>query len=187
MLRHTLPLLSALLLCSSSAIAQQGKTAPAGKILPPPLRNAPIIVVPQRDQIRDAFTAAERGTLSSEQMAALANHPLVGWVEYAQLKRDIDTLPVPRGQAFLAKYKGQALEGAFRDLWLAALSRREDWPAFRSAWSSSIKDGDLRCAELEARAATGNTDAKWVADAQAMWRSTGKPLPAACDAPFAML
>jgi soluble lytic murein transglycosylase len=187
MLRHTLPLLSALLLCSSSAIAQQGKTAPAGKILPPPLRNAPIIVVPQRDQIRDAFTAAERGTLSSEQMAALANHPLVGWVEYAQLKRDIDTLPVPRGQAFLAKYKGQALEGAFRELWLAALSRREDWLAFRSAWSPSIKDAALRCAELQSRAATGNTDATWIADAQAMWRSTGKALPVACDAPFDML
>jgi soluble lytic murein transglycosylase len=145
--------------------------------VPPPLRNAPITVVPQRDQIRAAFAAAERGTVSQEQMAALANHPLAGWVEYAQLKRDIDILPTPRAQAFLSKYKGQALEGAFRELWLAALSRREDWPAFRSAWSSSIKDDGLRCAELQARAATGNTDAKWIADAQAMWRSTGKALP----------
>ena len=45
--------------------------------------------------------------------------------------------------------RGQAVAEAFRELWLAALSRREDWPAFRAAWSPSIKDTTLRCAELE--------------------------------------
>ena len=120
-------------------------------------------------------------------MAALANHPLAGWVEYAQLKRDIDILPAPRAQAFLAKYKGQALEGAFRELWLAALSRREDWPAFRGAWSPSIKDDALRCAELDARAGDRATRTRNGSPMRRrMWRSTGKALPATCDAPFAM-
>ncbi|KGQ18332.1 Soluble lytic murein transglycosylase precursor [Lysobacter dokdonensis DS-58] len=183
MLRHSLPLFACLLCCASSpsAFAQQGR------IVPPPLRNAPILVIPQRDQIREALSAADRGTLSAEQSAAVANHPLAGWVEFAQLKRDIDSTPAPRAQAFLQKYKGQALEGAFRELWLAATARREDWPAFRSAWKPSVKDDGLRCAELEARAATGAADAQWIADAQAMWRSTGKPLPATCDAPFSLL
>ena len=142
---------------------------------------------PQREQVRAALQAAERGQLDAATSAALAKHPLYGWIEYASLKRDMDTLPVAQGQAFLARYRGQAVAEAFRELWLAALSRRQDWPSFRAAWSDSIKDNALRCAELDARQATGAADAKWVADAQAMWRSTGKPLPSSCDSPFAIL
>ena len=129
MLRQSLPLFIALLCCGSSpsAFAQQVKPVPASttKVVPPPLNNAPIRVAPQRDQVREAFAAAERGNLSSDQLSVLASHPLAGWIEYAQLKRDIDIVPPARAQAFLAKYKGQALEGAFRELWLAAASRRE--------------------------------------------------------------
>jgi soluble lytic murein transglycosylase len=142
---------------------------------------------PQREQVRAALQAAERGQLDAATSAALAKHPLYGWIEYASLKRNMDTLPVAQGQAFLARYRGQAVAEAFRELWLAALSRRQDWPSFRAAWSDSIKDNALRCAELDARQATGAADAKWIADAQAMWRSTGKPLPTACDPPFAIL
>ena len=142
---------------------------------------------PQREQVRAALQAAERGQLDATTSAALAKHPLYGWIEYASLKRNMDTLPVAQGQAFLLRYRGQAVAEAFRELWLAALSRRQDWPSFRAAWSDSIKDNALRCAELDARQATGAADAKWIADAQAMWRSTGKPLPTACDPPFAIL
>ena len=142
---------------------------------------------PQRERVRAALQAAERGQLDAATSAALAKHPLYGWIEYASLKRNMDTLPVAQGQAFLARYRGQAVAEAFRELWLAALSRRQDWPSFRAAWSDSIKDNALRCAELDARQATGAADAKWIADAQAMWRSTGKPLPTACDSPFAIL
>jgi soluble lytic murein transglycosylase len=142
---------------------------------------------PQREQVRAALQAAERGQLDAATSATLAKHPLYGWIEYASLKRDIDTLPVAQGQAFLSRYRGQAVAEAFRELWLAALSRRQDWPSFRAAWSDSIKDNALRCAELDARQATGAADAKWITDAQAMWRSTGKPLPSSCDSPFAIL
>ena len=142
---------------------------------------------PQREQVRAALQAAERGTLDATTSATLAKHPLYGWIEYASLKRDIDTLPAAQGQAFLARHRGEAVAGAFRELWLAALARRQDWPSFRAAWSSDIKDVALRCAELDARQATGAADAQWVNDAQVIWRSTGKPLPTNCDAPFAIL
>src|SRR6185295_2463213 len=76
---------------------------------------------------------------------------------------------------------------AFREAWLGETARRLDWAAFRAAWSPSIKGTTLRCDELQARQATGATDAQWVADAQMLWRSTGKSLPDECDAPFAAL
>ena len=142
---------------------------------------------PQRAQVRAAIEAAERGDFDAAQYAVLARHPLYGWIEYAALRRDIDTLSNAQAQAFLARYRGQAVTEAFREIWLAALSRRQDWPAFRAAWSASIDSETLRCAELDARQATGTDDAQWVGDAQALWRSTGKPLPSTCDAPFALL
>ena len=142
---------------------------------------------PRSAQVSAAIAAAEAGRFDASQFPGIAGDPLYGWVEYAGLRRNIDTLSNAQAQAFLARYRGQAVAEAFRELWLAALSRREDWPAFRAAWSPSTKGVALRCAELNARQATGNSDAHWTSDAQAIWRSTGKPLPNECDAPLAVL
>jgi soluble lytic murein transglycosylase len=148
---------------------------------------APAADDPRLAQVRTAIEAAEQGKADAGQYAALAKDPLYGWVEYAALRRDIDTLPVADGKTFLARYQGQAVAEAFRADWLAALSRREEWAAFRSAWSPSVKSTTLRCAELNARVQTGAADAQWVSDAQALWASTGNALPNDCDAPFATL
>jgi soluble lytic murein transglycosylase len=142
---------------------------------------------PRSAQVGAAIAAAEAGRFDASQFPGIAGDPLYGWVEYAGLRRNIDTLSNAQAQAFLARYRGQAVAEAFRELWLAALSRREDWPAFRAAWSPSTKGVALRCAELNARQATGDSDAHWTSDAQAIWRSTGKPLPNECDAPLAVL
>ena len=145
---------------------------------------------PQTAQIRAALAAAERGQFDPGQYVGLwghPGHPLYPWVEFAQLKYDIDTVPDARAKAFLENHEGEAVGEAFRELWLASASRRQDWPAFRAAWLPSIKGSILRCAELNARQATGAADAQWTSDAQALWRSTGKSLPTECDIPFAVL
>ncbi len=145
---------------------------------------------PQTAQIRAALEAAERGQFDPGQYPGLwghPGHPLYPWVEFAQLKHDIDNVPDARAKAFLENHEGEAVGDAFRELWLASASRHQDWPAFRAAWSPSIKGGILRCAELNARQATGAADAQWISDAQALWRSTGKSLPTECDIPFAVL
>lgn len=137
-------------------------------------------------QVRAAIEAAEAGRFDAAQYASLSRDPLYGWIEYAALKRDIDTLPVAQAQAFLARYQGQAVAEAFREAWLPAVAKRQDWPAFRAAWSPSIKDSALRCAELNARAAAGAADTQWIKDAQAIWRS-GKILPGECETAFTTL
>jgi soluble lytic murein transglycosylase len=148
---------------------------------------APQSIDPSSARISAAIAAAEGGQFDAGQFPGIVGDPLYGWLEYAGLRRNIDTLSNAQAQAFLARYRGQAVAEAFRELWLAALSRREDWPAFRAAWSPSIKGTALRCAELNARQATGSSDAQWTSDAQAIWRSSGKPLPTECDAPLAVL
>lgn len=137
-------------------------------------------------QVRAAIEAAERGQFDAAQYAQLSRDPLYGWIEYAALRRDIDTLPAAQAQAFLTRYQGQPVAEAFREIWLPAAARRQDWPAFRAAWSPSIKDSTLRCSELNARQATGTDDAQWTKDAQAIWR-TGKTLPGECETVFAVL
>ncbi len=143
------------------------------------------MAAPGDAQVQAALQAAEAG--QDYDAAAIAASPVAGWVEYASLRRNIDTLPPQRGQDFLARYRGQAVAEAFRQVWLPALARRQDWPDFLAAWSPSAQDTSLRCVALNARQALGQADAGWTADAQAIWRSSGKSLPGECDAVFALL
>ncbi len=136
-------------------------------------------------QVRAALDAVERGAEPDSPLPA--GHALAGWVEYASLRKRLDTLPAASGQAFLNRYRGQAAAETFREQWLTALAKREDWPSFRAAWADSVKNTALRCAELNARQALGAIDADWTADAQSLWRGTGKSLPGDCDAPMAVL
>ena len=140
----------------------------------------------QRTQIRAALAAAESGRFDAAQYPGLAAHPLYGWVELADLKRTIGTLPTSRAQSFLKRYEGQAVADAFRAAWLPALSRRQDWPTLRAAWKPSSSVG-LQCAELNARQALGKADAQWTSDAQKLWTSSGKSFPDGCDPVFAIL
>lgn len=136
-------------------------------------------------QVVAALQAAEAG--QPYDPASVASSPVAGWVEYASLRRNIDSLPAQRGQDFLARYRGQAVAEAFRQVWLAALARRQDWTSFLAAWSPSVQDPSLRCVALNARQALGQLDADWTRDAQAIWRSSGKALPGECDAAFSLL
>jgi len=141
----------------------------------------------QRPQIRAALAAAESGNFNASQYSpGLSAHPLYGWVELADLKRNIDTLSTAQAQSFLKRYDGQAVADAFRALWLPALSRRQDWPTLRAVWKPTSNVG-LQCAELNARQALGKADAQWTLDAQKIWTSTGKALPDSCDPVFALL
>ncbi len=177
-LHHLPPLLTmlALGLCTQ-ACAQSAPTQPGADARTPPL--------PPLSLLRSAFDAAEQDKPAPEGLAA--DQPLAGWVEFSTLRRSLDALPSAQGLAFLSRYNGQAVAEMFREPWLTALVKREDWPAFRAAWSTSIKSTALRCAELNARQALGITDPQWTTDAQALWRSSGKSLPNECDAPMAVL
>lgn len=140
----------------------------------------------QRPAMRAALEAAEAGRPDAAANASLRNNPVYGWLEYATLKRDIDRVDNGTAQDFLRRYAGQPVAEAFRSLWLPALARHEDWPAFLANWKPTDNVA-LRCAELTARQAQGRLDAQWNSDAQAIWRANGKSLPNGCDAVFATL
>lgn len=196
MLPRPFPLLAAALIAAiaTTACAQTTASTPAQPAAKPPLLRAPPAPTAdaQLPRVRAALEAAERGGFDAGQYADIARHPLYGWVEYAALRRNIDSLDNGQARDFLARRGNEASGEAFREIWLAATARRQDWNAFLAAWTPLNRSGkergaQLRCAELSARQALGRADAQWTKDAQAIWRSSGKSLPDACDAPFAVL
>lgn len=134
--------------------------------------------------LRAALQSAERGQPAS---AALAAHPAYGWIEFAGLRRNLDTLPAAQADAFLTRYQDQPIATEFRAAWLRALAKRGDWAGVRAAWQPSITSTALQCIELNARQRTGAANAQWTRDVQAIWRSSGKSLPNECDAPLVAL
>ncbi|MCL1420592.1 hypothetical protein, partial [Enterobacter hormaechei] len=140
----------------------------------------------QNAQLKAAIAAAERGQFDPGQAAALSRHPAYGWLEYANLRRNIDTVDTAQAQAFLKRYDGQAVANTFRSVWLPSVARRQDWPTLLANWAPTDNAG-LRCAQLTARQVTGKVDPQWISEAQDLWRKNGKSLPDGCDAVFAVL
>ncbi len=141
---------------------------------------------PQRAQVRAALEAAEAGRFDAAQAAALAGHPLYGWIEFATLRRTPDTIGTAQAQAFLKRYEGQPVADSLRAVWLPALARRQDWPGFLAAWKPTDSIA-LQCAHLTARQATGRIDDAWTRQAQELWRKGAKSLPDGCDVVFNLL
>ncbi len=140
----------------------------------------------QRPAFRTALANAEAGRLEPASSAALARHPLSGWLEFAALRHDPDVVTSAQARDFLRRHDGQAVAAQFRTLWLAALARRQDWPTFLAAWQPTDSVA-LQCAHLQARQATGRLDAAWTEQAQAIWRKGAKSLPNGCDPVFNVL
>ncbi len=137
-------------------------------------------------RMRAALQAAAQGTLDPAQQAALSGDPLYPWLEYAVLTRGLATLPAATAEDFLRRNDGQPVAPLFRAQWLKELARREDWPTLLADWRPS-DNAALRCARLDAQQRTGQAPRDWAAQAQALWRSSGKSLPDACDPVFAVL
>lgn len=182
-LAATVAFLAALAPCANA----QSSAAQTGAAQTVPTASPIAYADAQLPRVRAAIEAAERGQFDAGQYSDIARHPLYAWVEYADLRRNIDSVTGNLATAYLTRYNGQAAGDAFREIWLAAAARREDWPAFLAAWRPGIKSLPLRCAELNARQALGRADAQWTSDAQAIWTSTGKSLPDECDGPIAVL
>ena len=139
----------------------------------------------RRPEIRAAFDAAEAGRLDLTQASAYRDHPLFPWLQATVLRRNLDAANPSQVQAILARDGDQPAARWLREAWLGNRIKNKDWAGFRQAYRGS-EDKTLRCNDLFARLDAGATDARWIADAQALWL-TGSSLADACDGPFARL
>ena len=101
----------ALACCASPNVDSRATTVPDNAAPAAPRRATSTVPMAR---IVAAIEAAERGEFDAAANADLAGHPLYGWIEYAALRRDIDSLPIAEGEAFLSRHRGEPVAGAFR-------------------------------------------------------------------------
>lgn len=139
----------------------------------------------RRADFRAALEQAERGPTArfDRVRAALADHPLNIWLDYAVLRGQLDDASRDRIEPFLRRHAGEPAAELLRPAWLGTMAKRQDWPGFLAAYTGSDRL-ELRCRHALARLRTGPLDEAWFADVQALWLH-GQSLPDACDLPFA--
>ena len=139
----------------------------------------------QQALVRDALAQAESGHLDPAVVRQLAGDPLAPWVDYAVLRRNLDSADPGDVRGFLDRHAGEASADLLREAWLQQLAQRKDWKDFRASYvpGSSLS---LRCANLAARLDAGEPDAAWFDGALALWQS-GNALTDDCDTAFATL
>lgn len=139
------------------------------------------------DAFLDAQDAFRRG--NAPRLAAVApklkGHPLWPYVEYYQLRMQIDQVGKREVDAFIERYNGDYLADALRADWLRQLARRERWDAFEAEYPRLVQpDGELKCMDLSSR--RERRDPALKDEALALWRGLPE-LGEACHRVFAVL
>lgn len=113
--------------------------------------------------------------------AQLDDYPLVPYLDYAILKRDIYDFDLEKADAFLQEHDGTFLGYRLREQLLYAFSNRGRWNDFLSYYREDMGQRALQCQEIYARFKTGDKTA--LNDVAAIW-TQGKSQPKACDRLF---
>jgi soluble lytic murein transglycosylase len=139
----------------------------------------------RRGEFRSALTQAERGPpLTPQARRTLSDHPLFGYIEYAELRRELRQVRAVDVEAVLERHAELPFAGALRSEWLRELARRQDWPDFMRFYRPQ-RDPELQCHALQARLLT-HSDPALLDDIAALWLH-GQSRPNACDGVFAHL
>ena len=140
----------------------------------------------QRAAFLAAYQAARHAPPGAWQGLAhdLADYPLYPYLEWAALTRDLTRADAKQVEGFLARHGDSPPGNDLRTKWLKRLAEQKRWREL-VALHEPTEDLELRCAHAAARIALADT-AKLLPDARALW-STGRSLPAQCDAVVAWL
>ena len=140
----------------------------------------------RRAGFQRALDIAETGALSEYASASrpYADHPLVTYLDYAVLRRQLDRIDASTVAEFVERKADVPIVEILRNQALFALVRRKDWTGFKSLYRGG-NDPTLRCADLLSRQ-TASPDAAWIEAAMALWLS-GHSRPTICDEIFQTL
>jgi len=142
----------------------------------------------QRGTLRAALTRIERGgSLNAATRAALDGHPLLPWLEYAELRRTLAQRSAREITAFRQRHASLGFAEPLRQQWLAELARRRDWTAFAAVVDPAIDTSeDQRCWQFSAQLAKGAPEPSLLEAIADFW-AHGASRAASCDEAFAAL
>ena len=142
------------------------------------------------DRQRENFLLAETALLDGdtaqyrELKRALADYPLYPYLEYQELRGNLEKAKPGEVREFLQRYEGQPVAVRLRSSWLHQLGKRKEWDTFLDFYTpqSSVT---LQCYEVRARLQKGDRKAA-LDDALKLWL-VGHSQPDACDRAFGQL
>jgi soluble lytic murein transglycosylase len=123
----------------------------------------------------------ERGFLATREV--LAAYPLLQYLEYRLLARNLSAASPESIAAFLEKYADGPLAGMLRNSYLDHLAKERNWNAFlRFAGDGTGLSTERTCFRMQALLNTGSSEAA-LAGIENIWLH-GRSQPKACDAPL---
>src|SRR3989338_7160488 len=144
---------------------------------------APVLADQDADFLaaNDAFRAG--AAVKLQRLAQrLKNTPLEGYVNYYQLRMDLDKADAGVMKKFLSRPEDTPMIDRLRGEWLRLLGSRQQWELFDAEYPLLInEDTELTCYALQSR--LRNQDQTALREARTLWFS-GKGQPESCGAPF---
>lgn len=168
---------------SSAPYSSATKTPSAAKIAPPTekeLAEAALILKKQREDYKNARTALRRGQLTSyrEYRDRLNTYPLVVYLDYYELQRNLERRPAKEVKHFLESNQNSFLSDRLRSSWLKVLARQSRWPEFLEFYKPSAASTEQTCQALNARLTQGDQTA--LREVAPLW-NVPQSQPEECD------
>ncbi|VAX09805.1 Soluble lytic murein transglycosylase precursor [hydrothermal vent metagenome] len=138
----------------------------------------------QRIQFEQAEHALKRGHLGSYRKlkAKLSNYPLLPYLDYAELKRNLRQHSADEIHAFISQYGDTPLATRLLQNWLRTRARQADWQGLADNYFIN-NSRTLNCQYARALYETGAAERAHVVTRD-LWLS-GRSLPRSCDRPIA--
>ncbi|MFZ5523598.1 MAG: transglycosylase SLT domain-containing protein [Pseudomonadota bacterium] len=129
----------------------------------------------------DAFRAGDAAKLQRFAQR-LKNTPLEVYVEYYQLRLNLDKADAGAIEKFLSRPEDTPMVDQLRGEWLRVLGNKQQWDLFDAEYPKLLdEDAELACYHLQSR--LRNNDQAALREARALWFS-GKAQPESCAAVF---
>ncbi len=136
----------------------------------------------QRAIFQTTMNEVQRGTRTNidTARASLAHYPLLPYLEFALLQRQLPTVTAVEIGRFVSVYRDSPLAPQLRNAWLRRAATAGAWADFQTLYDPASADLGLRCSEYEARLRNGQP-ATAIKEIALLW-SSAKVLPTACTA-----
>jgi soluble lytic murein transglycosylase len=128
---------------------------------------------------RDAFRAGDYIKLERAANQIGSSHDLSPYVEYFQLRMNLEQADPATIRNFLERHEGNYLAEKLRGDWLRLLARKAQWNGFEAEYPKLVSpEQEVACLNLQARLA--RSDKAALDDAQPLWLSLLEP-PDTCQ------
>jgi soluble lytic murein transglycosylase len=111
----------------------------------------------------------------------LSDYPLLPYLDYQEIYRQLDTFPYKKVDRFLDSHQGTYLGNLLLRQWLNRLASKQHWHDYRSYFEDTLTSTAHRCLFLWSRFKTG--DKQSLKEVEKLW-NVGKSQPDQCNGLF---